>query len=476
MIPRSKLALLVGLLAAPALAVPPGFERVEFVVTQETSFGDSVFLGGPIPELGAGDMTRSVKLSPHGYPAWRLAMELPMGLAFQPTAYLRRDGAADLPSAANGTTLSPPPAVATEPGPWRPRRIEARLSATDPASVRLRLSGVGFTPVELAPASAAAGVYTFEVPVEHVLLGREIQLTWDTAGRWPTDGPARLAPATLAVAHGQGFLAPPPAAPPTEPRRETFTFVPSRFNARTIRVLLPRDYDRDTTRRYPVVYTQDGQNVFEPGGAFGYWDLDRIVPRLVARGEIPEVILVGIDHADRFAEYIPEWGRFSNVTGRGGEFLAMIRDELMPEINERYRTATGPGATIHVGSSLGGLLGWEAAHAHAATFGTVIAMSPSFQISTTTVLEMADRPTRARLWIDSGTAGGSADGYANTITVRDRLVAGGVAMGMDFWHTVGLGASHNEAAWAARSPEALRWAFRPQLWAPPATPEGWMAR
>lgn len=249
---------------------------------------------------------------------------------------------------------------------------------------------------------------------------------------------------------------------PSPPRTETFTFAPGQFRERTVRVLLPRGYDTQPERHYPLLLAQDGQNVFHPGGPFGSWDLDLAVSQLVEEGAIPEIILVGVDNSpDRFAEYIPDWGTLGETQGRGTEFLGMIRDELLPELETRYRLLPGPEDRAHIGSSLGGLLGWEAAHEFRDTFGTVAALSPSFQIATDTALSMADRDPaqRARLYIDSGTEGDTHDGYSATVTVRDRLVSNGVPFGRDFLHLVGTGHHHNEAAWRGRSPEVLRWMF-----------------
>ena len=38
--------------------------------------------------------------------------------------------------------------------------------------------------------------------------------------------------------------------------------VPYTGKERRVRVLLPKDYEKDTDRFYPVVYFHDGQNVF----------------------------------------------------------------------------------------------------------------------------------------------------------------------------------------------------------------------
>lgn len=257
------------------------------------------------------------------------------------------------------------------------------------------------------------------------------------------------------------FDPPPPDASPS--RVETFVFEPDDFRSRTIRVLLPRGYDAGEAT-YPLLLAQDGQNVFHPGGPFGSWDLDRTVNDLIDEGAIPPIILVGVDNTnDRFAEYVPNWGSLMGTDGRGNDFLEMIRDELLPELESRYRLASGPENRTHLGSSLGGLLGWEAAHSFSDTFGTVAALSPSFQIETETIMTMASEgpEARSRLYIDSGTVGSTGDGYWNTIGVRDRLLQSGHSLGPDFMHRVGLNQQHNEAAWRNRSPRVLLWIYNP---------------
>jgi predicted alpha/beta superfamily hydrolase len=158
-------------------------------------------------------------------------------------------------------------------------------------------------------------------------------------------------------------------------------------------------------------------------------------------------------------EYTPEFPNERRIAGRGGEFLTMLRDELKPYIDQRYRTRTASHDTSLVGSSLGGLLGFLAANEYEQTFGNVAAVSPSFWLSLEANLQLAalQPDQRARLWLDSGQAGPGADGFANTYSVRDAMIRSGAALGPDFTHTTGTNHPHNEAAWAARFPSMLRW-------------------
>jgi len=83
-------------------------------------------------------------------------------------------------------------------------------------------------------------------------------------------------------------------------------------NTRTIRVLLPPGYEalENRSRRYPVLYMLDGQNLFDAclsDVSHDEWGLDETVYRLVAEKKIPPLIVVGVDHAgkDRAFEYLP---------------------------------------------------------------------------------------------------------------------------------------------------------------------------
>ena len=86
---------------------------------------------------------------------------------------------------------------------------------------------------------------------------------------------------------------------------------------RMVFVYLPPSYSSsEPWRRYPVIYCNDGQNIFStpqergaPNG--GGWYLDKKLDELWARGEVPEFILVGVPNSDfvcvgnRTREYCP---------------------------------------------------------------------------------------------------------------------------------------------------------------------------
>ena len=67
---------------------------------------------------------------------------------------------------------------------------------------------------------------------------------------------------------------------------------------RDVLVWLPPGYDADArTRRYPVLYMHDGQNLFEPETAFlkgEHWRVGETATELIEAGLIEPPIIVGI--------------------------------------------------------------------------------------------------------------------------------------------------------------------------------------
>ncbi len=462
-------AILLGLLGASAVAWP---RPVEITVEQETEFGESVFATAIVPPFV--HPYTPVKLSPHNYPIWTLSVEAADKFTFVPFSLYVGSDAAD--SYGVKVTDSPDIDLSIPDAGWD-SSIPLLVHAPEGTTEVLMLMGGGFAvygPVYRAGVPLGEGLFRLNMPRADAAQGSSGSLRFvsDEGQTFGGSIDPTLAVQGLWYRHDQAFRYEPPETPPAPPRVESFTFVPgdSRFSARRVRVRLPRGYDTRTNHRYPVIYAQDGQNVFSPGGAFGSWDLDLTADRKTRDAAIPEVVIVAIDNtSDRILEYIPNWITYGGLRGRGTDYLELIRDELMPEIESRYRVSTDPRHTVHLGSSLGGILGFEAAHEFGNTWGVVIAMSPSFWLDVQGFRNRALQPPsgRARIWLDAGTVN---DSFEEFNVVRDALVESGHVFGRHFKSTIGVGDAHNEAAWAGRLPWALRWALN----TPDPTPEAWV--
>ena len=244
--------------------------------------------------------------------------------------------------------------------------------------------------------------------------------------------------------------------------------VPSRHlrTTRHVSLWLPPSYADSGSRRYPVLYMHDGQNLFDPRLAnTGIdWGVDEAIVRSAAAGRMPEVIVVGVwSTADRLAEYSP-WHR-------GPQYGRFLIEELMPEVNAELRTLKGPRHTTLLGSSVGGLISLDLARRHPAVFGAAGCVSIALALSQANVTRLAEASTEPliaraierglrfprgpRLYLDEGTSAAYATDAPVLTPVTQWLLRQGHREGSDFVVRRIEGAEHNEAAWRARLGDVL---------------------
>ena len=156
--------------------------------------------------------------------------------------------------------------------------------------------------------------------------------------------------------------------------------MPELNRKRRIWIYLPQNYTTDTSRRYPVLYMQDGQNVFDEATAFsGEWGVDEYLNSLPAE---KQCIVVAVDNGgnDRMLEYNP----FNNKQfgkGEGKIYARFLAKVLKPYIDVHYRTKTEARFTTVAGSSMGGLISYYTAIDYPQVFGSAGVFSPSFWIA-----------------------------------------------------------------------------------------------
>ncbi|MDJ0837942.1 MAG: alpha/beta hydrolase-fold protein [Acidobacteriota bacterium] len=229
-------------------------------------------------------------------------------------------------------------------------------------------------------------------------------------------------------------------------------------NTRGIRIFLPPSYSENTLKHYPVLYMHDGQNLFSAStSAFGVeWQVDETSVAMVYAGEMEEVVIVGIDNTSaRMGEYTPTVDA-TYGGGNGDAYLNFIQYELMPAIDNSYRTKTGAGNTVLMGSSLGGLISYYAGWTRPGVFGKVGCMSSSFwwdnEYMINVVAAHSGSLPGAVFYIDTGSA---ESGAPQTENMRVTMENKGFQHGVDLWHWYAWSAGHNEASWAARLDKPL---------------------
>ncbi|GGX07736.1 alpha/beta hydrolase [Aquimarina muelleri] len=100
---------------------------------------------------------------------------------------------------------------------------------------------------------------------------------------------------------------------------------------RELKIQLPRNYKKNEDKIYPLIIVLDGDYLFEPVAGnvdyFSYWE------------DMPESIVVGLNQRKTrqedcqydTAEFLPEL--------KGAEFFEFIGQELIPYLDQTYRTA-----------------------------------------------------------------------------------------------------------------------------------------
>ncbi len=240
--------------------------------------------------------------------------------------------------------------------------------------------------------------------------------------------------------------------------------------ARKIHVYLPPGYDEDTEQRYPVIYMHDGQNLFDPSDAFGGmpWAADETAQQLILSRAISPMIIVGIDNdgGARIDEYTPVAAERGRMRGRGGkadDYGRMIIEELKPFIDGEYRTRPEREFTGLGGSSLGGLVSLYLGLKRPDVFSRLAVMSPSVWWANNQIIREAAKIAERlplRIWLDIGKREGPQIKH-QVRALKEILLANGWKSGEDFAYFEIPGAQHNEAAWAARFGEVLKFLYPP---------------
>lgn len=256
---------------------------------------------------------------------------------------------------------------------------------------------------------------------------------------------------------------------------------------RTVTVRLPDNYQPES-RSYPVVFLQDGQNVFDSRTAFRNqeWRVDEIYSELEQKGQVPEAILVAIDHKARRSEYTDVVDP-SHGGGGSQSYEKFLTEELVPAVEATY--AADPSKRVMLGSSLGGYVCLTTALNNPAAFAAIGPLSPSVWWANGHLpSKVMDSPPvegpKPRIWMDMGTEEGSSDQFGQRpVTesgfgeqpqgpnglqdVRDRsremalaLLSKGWTLDQDLRYHEPLGAGHNEASWSARLDQVFPWLMK----------------
>jgi len=477
---------ILGLWLIPVTeADSPDRTAISFSVTTNTGIGYAVFITGNHPDIGNWVPSRGAKLywTPGNVWTGAVAIEPGITVEYKPVIIpLAVEHVCDPtqaqfipPGEDNHYELDIPP---RSPAPYGGKSIYYHSALTN-VFMLYSIAGNAFTSAPLhviAPGRSpgewlhhVSGIGEAGASIEFVMSGWVgTNIVYDHAP-FPGYGtpPAHNYFTTLDtffIQDGDLFNYQPPAwvSPPSVVVSNVVSTHPPSPD-RAMRIYLPRGYEENTWKRYPVLYMHDGENVFAPGGAFGSWDADITATREISQGRIRECIVVALDStSNRTREYLPPEDH-SGGQGFGDVYSRFLIYDVKTKIDAEFRTLPDRPNTLTAGSSSGGLiatyLGW-----HTNVFGKIGAFSPAYLISPNFNDRIADEPKQdLRLYVDMGTAGSPETLLVEDYwIVLDHWLRDGYVENEDLLSTLACGAFHNEAAWAARLPDCLR--FLLSIW------------
>jgi len=231
-------------------------------------------------------------------------------------------------------------------------------------------------------------------------------------------------------------------------------YIPQLNRYRRIWIYLPESYC-DSKKQYPVLYMQDGQNVFDDATAgFGEWGVDEALDSLGSQAD--EIIVVAIDNGGekRMNEYSPfDMEKFGK--GEGDLYVDFLVQTLKPYIDKNFRTKKGRNDTWIAGSSMGGLISFYAMMKYPQTFGGAGVFSPSFWIAPQ--MKQLDpehvRRLKGKIYFFAGQKE-SEEMVPDMMNVFEQLRSHSKVKLKTVIRAEG---QHNEATWRAEFPEFFRW-------------------
>lgn len=177
---------------------------------------------------------------------------------------------------------------------------------------------------------------------------------------------------------------------------DTAFYMPQLKRHRRVWICLPKDY-HTSKGRYPVLYLQDGQNVFDAATSYaGEWGVDETLDSLAPGAA--QCIVVAVDNGGdkRLNEYSPFdfTAKLGNTevqaNAEGDAYVDFLVKTLRPYIRKKFRGSRRNDQQFIAGSSMGGLISLHAVLKYPKKWGAAGVFSPSFWVAKDQVIAAAE--------------------------------------------------------------------------------------
>lgn len=238
-------------------------------------------------------------------------------------------------------------------------------------------------------------------------------------------------------------------------------YIPQLDRYRKVWALLPYDY-YISDKKYPVLYLQDAQNLFNEGSQFGNWEIDKKLSILAEYGR-GDVIVIAVEHGseDRIKEYIFDNDNVANGS-EGKKYIRFVTDTLKPFIDEHYRTKKDRENTGIGGSSLGALISIYSGFLYPEVYSKLLIFSPSLWIEPNNNFPMMSFrvPFKTKIYLYGGEQEGAK--MVKRIQVFENYLKRWEKKNLfdfEFKTNINPDGAHSEFYWSQEFPRAIEWLF-----------------
>ena len=235
----------------------------------------------------------------------------------------------------------------------------------------------------------------------------------------------------------------------------TFTLESTQLHStKKIWLYLPKNY-ATSTKKYPVIYMHDAQNLFDAKTSFaGEWNIDEKLDSLNA-----QVIVVGIETTDKRMEELTPYKNAKYGGGNADAYLEFIVKTLKPEIDSKYRTKPTAKNTLIMGSSLGGLTSFYAVLKYPEVFGKAGVFSPAFWFNRKELVDLLTntKKLKAKIYFLCGDNEGDADVIPDLNQIEYLVNTKRCECKMLNKKVIIKGGQHNEKLWRDGFVKAYLW-------------------
>jgi predicted alpha/beta superfamily hydrolase len=234
--------------------------------------------------------------------------------------------------------------------------------------------------------------------------------------------------------------------------------IPQLNKTRKIWALLPHDYDK-TAERYPVMYLQDAQNLFNEKAKYGNWEIDKKLA-VMSEYKIGKIIIIAIEHAeeDRVKEY--NVGKTVLGKGQGKKYIRFVTDTLKPFVDQNFRTKTEREHTGIGGSSMGGLVSIFSGLKNPEVYGKLMIFSPSLWVVPELKINIAKANSAdTKVYLYAG--GNESDTMIEHVNKfqEDLISSEFVKDKIKINVSINVHGTHSETYWSDEFPKAIEWLF-----------------